>query len=288
MDTELKVPDVNNILDVNDFKDGNSKNVEIISDTIYKLALDSILCNKTQTLKSTFKALSKNFEKIGIHLKLKNKINLTCFYFGAISSITNLVLDIADDQVSKEELVNIAESYSLLMPALKHIKEHNIISGIDLRKKLDLHSSSSLSNFLKRIEKYELVNVQKIGTVNYISLSPRGEKLLSESNNKKSVSNETEISISEFYFSLDGLATELLNDNPSSIEFIHNFSPKKMNTGEKRLLKQKIDNIFEMRDKYIRSKFKSFNISPILLFEEFDDEPFNVYKTDIYEIEQSY
>lgn len=245
------------LINVNDFKNTNLKNVEVVSESIYKLVKDSFLLGKTSTLKNSFKEISKDFEKISNCIQLNKPDYSICYHFGRITSLTNIILEISSEQEKDSILKNISKSYTLLLPALQAIKKHNTISGVQLQKELNLKASSNLSNFLKRIDKYGLITIRKIGTINYVSLTKQGEKLLSQYSENISLENETELTVTQLYYILDCLIDELSNANGSSIKIIHKSIPKTISVGEKRLLKQKFDRIFYVRDDYIRTKFKS-------------------------------
>lgn len=275
MNKELK------LINVNDFKNTNLKNVEVVSESIYKLAKDSLLIGKISMMESSFKEIAKDFEKISNCIELNKRNNLICYHFGRISSITDIVLEISSEQEKVSVLKNISKSYTLLLPALQAIKEHNTISGVELQKELNLKASSNLSNFLKRIDKYGLIRIRKIGTINYISLTEQGEKLLTQYSESLSSENETVLTFTQLYCILDCLIDELSDSNASSIKVIHKCVPKTISVGEKRLLKQKIDRIFYVRDNYIKTKLKSIgNDSEYLeekLFEECKQDD-NVYE----------
>lgn len=281
MSKELK------LINVNDFKNTNLKNVEVVSESIYKLAKDSLLLGKTSTLENSFKEITKDFEKISNCIGLNKPDNSICYHFGRISSLTNIILEISSEQEKVNVLKNISKSYTLLLPALQAIKKHNTISGVELQKELNLKASSNLSNFLKRIDKYGLITIRKIGTINYVSLTEQGEKLLSQYNGNISSENETELTITQLYCILDCLIDELSNSNASSIKIIHKCVPQTTSVGEKRLLKQKFDRIFYVRDNYIKTKLKSIGNNNS---EYLEDEFFEEYKQDdnIYDISFSY
>lgn len=270
--------------DIKDFKNINAKNIEETASVVYKLAKDSVISNKTEDLENSFKSLSNSFEKISNILELDDPKNLACFHFGQINSVTNIILDIANNQKSSKEVMNVAKSYPLLLPALKIIKEYNTITGMTLQKELNMKTSSNLSNFLKRIKKFNLVSVKKIGTINYISLTRKGDKFLSESIATIPEIDSRAITIAQLYSMLDGISEELSEPSPSSIKVVHNFALERMSINEKRLLKHKLDRIFYARDNYFRTRFKSINaISSDKVFDTYKDK-----KNKVYEIKTVY
>ena len=244
-------------LNIEDFEKINLENVELLNSKLYNLVLDSVLCNSMDSLERDLKKISNNFERINNLLGLENKSNKACYFYGSISAITNLILDIIDDHALTSMLDHISKSYTLLLPILKIIKDHTYISVSDLTKEMNMKSISSLSNFLKRIDKYNLVVKRKIGTTNYISLTYIGERLLSQ--NKKSmptVPDYAEISMTQLYSLLDNISDELHNANPSTVKVICDDSLREIKIKEASLLKRKIEKIFYARDEYMRLKFK--------------------------------
>lgn len=270
-------------LNIEDFKEINLENVEVLNNKLYSLVFDAVLCNSMDSLESDLKKISSYFERINNLLSLENKNNKVCYFYGSISAITNLILDIINDHNLTSMLDNISKSYTLLLPALRIIKEYTFISASDLKKKMNMKSISNLSNFLKRIDKYKLVVKRKIGTTNYISLTYKGERFLAQNRKAMSiVSDETVISMAQLYSLLDNISDELYNANPSTVKVICDDSLQEIEIREKSLLKRKIDKIFYARDGYMRSKFKTVytqstceNFENIFLPE--DDEIMNYY-----------
>lgn len=244
------------LVDIKDFQNKNNANVEAVSDSVYKLALDSLTSDKMETIEKSFKALEENFEVISNAIDLGSSIDSEmCYNFGRIVAATELVLDLINFKDLSCSLEQISKNYPLLLPALEAIKEQNTISGSELQKKLGLKASSNLSNFLKRIDKYELVHVKKIGTTNYLSLTRKGEQLLSKNKRKALNSNEEHVPLQHVYTLLDEMSDEIGKLNPNTIRVLHSFSADISNQ-EKRLLKHKIDMIFQASVKFKLTKIK--------------------------------
>lgn len=239
----------------------NLANLEVTSDTIYRVALDSLVSGNAETLENTMRTLSENFERIINYLQIESVNNMSCYYFGRISSIVEFILDIIAE---KEELKNydgLISNYPLLLPALKIIKERNTISGVNLQKELKLKSSSNLSNFIKRIEKFDLISVHKIGTTNYFSLTLKGDQLLSKKANDLISNSSSFVKICEFFEILDHLSEEIGKNNSSSTRVILN-SEIDIGVRETRILKQKLDRVFTKKEECFRNTIKSVNVKP--------------------------
>jgi len=243
-----------------DFRELNLRNVEDLHETMNKLVVDAVVNQTLEALKSSFKTVTKSYEKIYNSLNLDDTRNMICYYFGRISSLTDVSLDIIERQVKTKVLDNISDNYSLLIPALSAIESRGTISGSELKKELKLKSNSNLSNFIKRINRYELVEVNKIGTSNYYSLSLNGKLLLTNRQKKESQNiPELKIGFEELLTFMNGILEEMEENQPNSLKVIHDHVKFNVNTGEKRLLKQKLDSIFYSRDNYVRTRIKTYS-----------------------------
>lgn len=248
------------LLNYEDFKELNLRNVEDLHETMNKLVVDAVVNQTLEALKSSFKTVTKSYEKIYNSLNLDDTRNMICYYFGRISSLTDVSLDIIERQVKTKVLDNISDNYSLLIPALSAIESRGTISGSELKKELKLKSNSNLSNFIKRINRYELVEVNKIGTSNYYSLSLNGKLLLTNRQKKESQNiPELKIGFEELLTFMNGILEEMEENQPNSLKVIHDHVKFNVNTGEKRLLKQKLDSIFYSRDNYVRTRIKTYS-----------------------------
>lgn len=235
-----------------DFIDLNTKNVELFCDTLSKIIADSIVNKTTESISQNLSDITRNYEKIYNILKLDDSKNALCYYFGRISSLTDLTLTISSEEITNEILKKTLNSYALLLPTLNVISKYGTISGSNLKKELNLKNYSSLSNFIKRISKYKLIETNKIGTSNYYTLSLLGKQLL-ESEHRRINCNHGELKIkfSDFIYFLNGIPEELEEVDPNAENIIHNYIRFVLNQKEKRLLKQKLDTIFHTRDKFV-------------------------------------
>lgn len=253
---------------ISDFKNQNVENIETLYDNLHKTILHSLENATVTSLKNSLESITSNYERINNLLDLEINEHIMCFYYGCISSITNLTIDIIHDHTLSESLEQLAKNYVLLLPALTIIQEKHTVSGSDLQKSLQMKSSSNLSNFLHRIRKYDLIRVQKIGTSNYLSLTLKGERLLAENRDKKTVSEKDAylFSLKEVCMILEGISEALKETNPSTIKTLHRFFSVKLNGRDRQVLKQKLEQIFCSRDEYFRAKLKANSNSSSILF----------------------
>lgn len=259
---------------ISDFRNQNVENIETLYDNLYKTILHSLENATVNSLKNSLESITNNYEKVSNLLDVESNEHIMCFYYGCISSITNLTIDIIHDNTLSESLEQLAKNYALLLPVLTAIQEKHTISGSDLQKSLRMKSSSNLSNFLHRIRKYDLIRVQKIGTSNYLSLTLKGERLLAENRNKKMTSEKDAFyfSLEEMCMILEGISEALKETNPSTIRTLHRFFSARLNGRDRQVLKQKLDQIFCSRDEYFRAKLKpnSYSLSQVFN-DEFSD-----------------
>lgn len=245
------------LVNVDDFITSNLESIEVMSENILSTITDSIISSNIKSLEESLKGISKNSEKIFNILDLEEEQNKICFCWGRISAATDIALDLINEDKNSDVFENLIKSYSLLVPALKIIKKYNTVPGIVLQKEMNLKSSSNLSNFLNRIKKYELISIHKIGTCNYLSLTVKGEQLLTHSQNEGKCIESTTPEINDLYKFLDQLTGEMVKPVPNSIRVLSNIDNFDVGIREKRLLKKKIDQLFIKRDEYFKTIFKN-------------------------------
>lgn len=222
--------------------------------------------------------ITNNYEKIHNILSLNDTQNAICYYYGRISSITDLALDIIKEETTSKLLDNVLNSYSLLLPALKVIEKYGTVSGANLKKELALKSNSNLSNFIKRINKYNLIEVNKIGTSNYYTLSLLGKRILNNSHsNCPDEEIETKIGFKDLLYLLNGINVEIGEPNANALAIFNDYINFELNINEKRLLKHKLDSIIYTRDNYVGNLFqntlKLTNVNEDNVFyEEYDSD----------------
>ena len=265
-------------INFDDFQKHNINNIEVFYDSLNQIVLSSIINHNVETIESSLELITNNYEKIHNILSLNDTQNAICYYYGRISSITDLALDIIKEKTTSKLLDNVLNSYSLLLPALKVIEKYGTVSGANLKKELALKSNSNLSNFIKRINKYNLIEVNKIGTSNYYTLSLLGKRILNNSySNCPDEEIETKIGFKDLLYLLNGINVEIGEPNANALAIFNDYINFELNINEKRLLKHKLDSIIYTRDNYVGNLFqntlKLTNVNEDNVFyEEYDSD----------------
>lgn len=128
------------------------------------------------------------------------------YYFGQIKAVADLLRDAADWEDEKREALELSKRFKYLPECLEMIGRHEMVSGQELKRELDI-KDSSFSNFVRRVEAYHLFYIQKSGTSNYYSLTPRGRRCLLQ--NAEGRKDRGTCTLSFLVSLLDRLAAEL-------------------------------------------------------------------------------
>lgn len=256
--------------------------IEAVSTTIYELAVSSIVQKKTSSFLDEFQSFAIHFEKLANLLELDDKVeNRKCYLFGKIEALYELVEAVNQSFNDSDSFVQLFNNYPLLMPFLREIDENGTISGVQLRERLSINLSSSFSNFIKRIRKYDLVAIRKYGNTNYYSLTAKGKSLLYEYNRLEEPSSK-QISVEYIHRILTSLTEELSKRNPDKLKIIE----IPVSTKERQLLKREVDHLFAARNVYRKSFFgygdelcgdmfhleQSSELVPFESYDTFEDE----------------
>lgn len=102
------------------------------------------------------------------------------YWFGLIKALTDLIADHAKQERERQNFLELSKCSKHLNTCLVIVNEHPRISGTELKQQMRL-KDSNFSNFLKRIESYQLLNVIKSGNTKYYMLSPQGRRYLQKS-----------------------------------------------------------------------------------------------------------
>lgn len=256
----------------------DSQLFETLAITVSEMAHAAIVQKRTSQFIDDFQSIAKSFEKISNKLKISEDQNGKCYMFGKIVSLYELVYIICNEQQEIDNFKYLVKSYPLLLPVLEEIDKHGTISGVQLKATLSNKSSSSFSNFLRRISKYELINARKYGNTNYYSLSARGKEIL-DSNQQEAETTEDQIPINYLYYILNGIAKELAKTKPNKLSILN---PQVLALKEKMLLKFEIDKIFSARDIYFRNLLiNDAARNDRYGFEEYDEDKRFDYISDI-------
>lgn len=230
----------------------DSKSIETFSQSLYAVIREALTNNAVQTLLDGLTSITDRYERVSNILNIQEVNNSKCFHFGYITALSSLGIDLAQSNTEDSQMQDLLSSYPLLLPTLEIIAKYDTISGVNLKKETG-QKSSSISNFMHRIEPYELIDVSKVGTINYYSLTSKGRRLLGQYHQRfQEPSNEAQVPEKLILLILDELATQIAKDKPSAIPVLRKVNSSVSGFSEKKLLKYKIETVFLSRDSYMR------------------------------------
>lgn len=249
--------EINNF-DFNKLVSGDSKTLKLVLNNVYRISKEAINNNEIDSIKSLLQEISDNFERIGNFLDIENEENTSVFYYGMLYAIVNLIIEISESNTENSEILVLFNKYKLLYPVLNQINNSHKASGQELKKALNFKSESNLSNFVSRINKYNLLYIQKLGNVNYYSLTPKGKKslyiyntmLLKESKQSTYIDENIVIEL------LDELANQIKKDEPSLFSVTNILARNNIKLKNTNIFKLKINTIFASLEEYMKMKMK--------------------------------
>lgn len=259
---------------ITDYVSEDSKGIETFCQSLYAVIKETIANNAVQTLLEGLTSIADRYERVSNMLNVQDENNSKCFYFGYITALSSLGIDLAQSNTEDSQMQDLLSSYPLLLPMLEIIAKYDTISGVNLKKETG-QKSSGISNFMHRIEPYELIDVSKVGTINYYSLTSKGRRLLGQYHQKfQEPSIEAQVPEKLIMLILDELATQIAKDKPSSIPVLRKVNSSVPSFNEKKLLKYKIETVFLSRDSYMRRFVGSCAVS---VREDLDIEEYEVW-----------
>ena len=259
---------------ITEYVSEDPKEIETFSQSLYAVIKETIAHNAVQTLLEGLTSIADRYERVSNILNIQDVNNSKCFHFGYITALSSLGIDLAQSNTEESQMQDLLSSYPLLLPILEIIAKYDTISGVNLKKETG-QKSSSISNFMHRIEPYELIDVSKVGTINYYSLTSKGRRLLGQYHQKfQEPSIEAQVPEKLIMLILDELATQIAKDKPSSIPVLRKVNSSVPSFNEKKLLKYKIETVFLSRDSYMRRFVGSCAVSAR---EDLDIEEYEVW-----------
>jgi len=227
-------------------------------DNLYSVIVSAITEQETDTLLDELLSIESNFERITNFLNKSSSNNMEhmlYYYYGSLHSMVNLAIDVAEKQNSNYFFIEINKNYPLLLPVLESIEKRGTVTGTQLREDLGL-KASNLSNFVKRINKYELIDVRRVGHFNTYSLTPKGKRAMHMYNSEKSHKTaKSLVSVHSLLSLLGNISEELTKEQPSITKIMFE-SELYLNYEQKKLVRQKLHNIFFSRDVYFEQRLK--------------------------------
>lgn len=237
---------------------GDSKTLEFVLKNVYKLSKEAINNNEIDSINELFQKLSIDFERIGNCLDVENEKNSSVFYYGMLYAIVNLIIEISEENKENNEILVLFNKYKLLYPVLTQIHKLHKASGQEIKRALNFKSESNLTNFVSRINKYNLLYIQKLGNVNYYSLTPKGKKSLTLYNAilQKESKQSTYIDENIVIELLDELANQIKKDEPSLFSVTNILTRNNIKLKNTHIFKLKINTIFTSLEEYMKMKMK--------------------------------
>ena len=180
-----------------------------VCDELYQKVLESLQNGLAEAAKKEILIFYDHEDWLAERLGLSDMSDyqgLARYYFGQIKAMADLLSDAADWEKEAREALELSKRFQYLSECLETIDRHELISGRELKKALNI-KDSNFSNFVRRVESYHLFYIQKSGTSNYYSLTPRGRRCLLQNTEEKKARKMC--SLSFLFALLDRLAAEL-------------------------------------------------------------------------------
>lgn len=257
---------------ISEYLENDTEALTTFTHILYDIVKEAIESKSIQSIRDGLSNINDRYERISNLLDIQNIANNKCYHFGFITALSTLGLDLYKSDAEDIQMQELINSYPLLLPTLEVIAKYDTISGVNLKDALG-QKSSNISNFMRRIKQFDLVNVNKIGTVNYYSLTSKGMRLISQFNQKQvAATDDRRIHEKTIFLMLEEVATQLTSERPSSIPVLKKIGEDLPSIKEKQLLKYDLETVFLSRDIYMR-KFveRAFSTRDDLELEEYED-----------------
>ncbi len=168
------------------FISGDLSSMENMYETVYSMVLEAIGTGTAKEVKEQFSDFYEKEEQLSEIMGVMDSSDTEMkqatvqYWFGQIKALTDLLSGHVKQEQERQDFLELSKCSKHLNACLFIINEHPRISGTDLKQQLQL-KDSNFSNFLKRIEHYQLLNVIKSGNTKYYMLSPQGRRYLQKS-----------------------------------------------------------------------------------------------------------
>lgn len=192
-------------------------------ETVYHMVLEAIGTGTAKEVKEQFSDFYEKEEQLAEIMGVMDSSNPEMgqvsgqYWFGQIKALTDLLSEYVKQELEQQDFLELNKCSKHLDACLLIINEHPRISGMDLKQQLRL-KDSNFSNFLKRIESYQLLNVIKSGNTKYYTLSPQGRRYLQKTTTLRSRKTSQTFYNEEFLVCLlRFLASELRSSERPSV-----------------------------------------------------------------------
>ena len=278
------------------FLNGQEEERQKVLNQMYKIAVESIRGDLTNETIELFLSISNNFERLSNALNTSEPKNKAVFDYGFLFGIVNLVNDIQKKSSNDLETLVFIKRYKLLFPVISFIFKNRKVTGKQIKEELNFKNDSNLTNFISRINQYNLLYIQKIGTTNYYSLTKKGKDvywiLTKKEKNEKEIENNI-INESVLLSILDSITKQMASSEPNITEIIKIIIKERVQIENKAIFKAKINNIFVARDKYTKNIFNQhFQTQHIKIITDYaylgeSSEKYDSYNDEFFECIQS-
>lgn len=180
-----------------------------VCDELYQMVLESLRNGLAGEAKREISDFYDQEDWLAERLGLSDPgdpLGVARYYFGQIKAVADLLSDAADWEDETREALELSKRFKYLPKCLEVIGRHEMVSGQELKHELNI-KDSGFSNFVRRVEEYHLFYIQKSGTSNYYSLTPRGRRCLLQ--NAEGRKDRSTCTLSFLVSLLDHLAAEL-------------------------------------------------------------------------------
>lgn len=180
-----------------------------VCDELYQMVLESLRNGLAGEAKREISDFYDQEDWLAERLGLSDpgdSLGVARYYFGQIKAVADLLSDAADWEDETREALELSKRFKYLPKCLEVIGRHEMVSGQELKHELNI-KDSGFSNFVRRVEEYHLFYIQKSGTSNYYSLTPRGRRCLLQ--NAEGRKDRSTCTLSFLVSLLDHLAAEL-------------------------------------------------------------------------------
>lgn len=212
-------------------KSDNLRNIRKVTDRLIHITLDGILNQQYVQLHELVGNNAKRLEAWRNSLKIDSNLEYQKIYayttFMLTANITDKLYREYQDLISTRELEvelkKLGKSV-YIYPMLELLARNGEVSQGEIAKYLKI-SSNSLSNLIRRNEKYGLWNHQKYGKYKYYFLSAQGRRCV-EAYHKKQIEASPDDLHSVFAVFLDSILLESNEDIPNSENVLHRINEK--------------------------------------------------------------
>lgn len=212
-------------------KSDDIRNIQKITDRLIRITLDGISNQQYEQLHELMGNNAKKLEAWRNSLNIDSNIEYQKVYayttFLLTASITDKLYREYQNQRSTKELeveLKKLRRSEYLYPMLELLSQKGEVSQGEIARHLNI-TSHSLSNLIRRNEKYGLWNHQKYGKYNYYFLSAQGKRC-AEAYHKKQIETSPDNLHSVFAVFLDSILLESNEDTPDSENVLHRINEK--------------------------------------------------------------